>query len=279
MSADERRIALLIDGDNSQSELIGKTLTEVSKQGKVTVKRIYGDWASSQMKGWKDKVNKYALKPVQQFAYVKKKNATDTALIIDAMDILHSKLVSGFCIVSSDSDYTGLANRIREEGVFVMGIGQEKTPDSFIKACEIFIYTENLLAEKSQAIYEEKTGSEDFAPDGQKLSEKVRSERARSKRRPSSTDLPRETQDKGGRKIPLDLIREAFNIVVQENELAYLGELGVALRKIDPSFDPRTYGYRLLSKLLKSVPEFEVIYSDNLDSAYVKLKKENTPLP
>src|SRR5512136_790671 len=140
-----KRIVLLIDGDNAQPSLIGKILTEAGKYGSVTIRRIYGDWTKANMSGWKETLNNYAIQPIQQFRYTIGKNATDSALIIDAMDILHSRLVDGFCVVSSDSDYPRLATRIREMGIFVMGIGKKKTPKAFVNACNIFIYTENLV--------------------------------------------------------------------------------------------------------------------------------------
>ncbi len=140
-----RKIALLIDGDNAQPSLIGQILTEAGKYGLVTIRRIYGDWTTVNMSGWKTALHDSAIQPIQQFRYTIGKNATDSAMIIDAMDILHGHLVDGFCIVSSDSDYTRLATRIREMGFFVMGIGKRSTPKAFVNGCNIFIYTENLV--------------------------------------------------------------------------------------------------------------------------------------
>ena len=137
-------IALLIDGDNATPKRLAAILEEVSKVGTITIRRIYGDWTSTGMTGWKDLLNAHAIQPVQQFAYTKGKNSTDSAMIIDAMDILHGDQVDAFCIVSSDSDYTRLATRLRESGLFVMGVGEKKTPDAFVQACERFIYVENL---------------------------------------------------------------------------------------------------------------------------------------
>ncbi len=249
----ERNIALLIDGDNAQPNLIDEILTEVSKHGQVTIKRIYGDWSRRNMSGWKAIVNKYAINAIQQFAFTKRKNATDTALIIDAMDILHSKTVDGFCLVSSDSDFTGLANRIREEGIFVMGIGQEKTPESFVKACELFIFTENLSNEKSK-------------------SESVKENTSKKTTRTGTTKTKKTVSKK--KDIPIGLLKAAYKTVVQENEMAYLSDIGNAIRKIDSSFDPRTYGYSLLSKLFKSLPKhFDVIYDKKTDATFVKMKE------
>lgn len=146
----ENKIAVLIDGDNAESSLIEQYILEAARFGRVTVKRVYADWTDMRMKGWKEKLNKYAVRPIQKFAYTTAKNSTDTALIIDAMDLLHTKLIDGICIVSSDSDYTGLAHRIREEGSFIMGIGKSHTPEAFVKACENFIFSEMLQTIKTK---------------------------------------------------------------------------------------------------------------------------------
>src|SRR5512143_1494747 len=142
------KIAILIDGDNAQSSLLPQMLVEAGRHGQVTVRRIYGDWTTTSMNSWKDILNYHAFQPVQQFRYTVGKNATDSAMIIDAMDILHTGVVEGFCLVSSDSDYTRLATRIRESGVFVMGIGEKKTPKPFVNACDVFVYTSNLVDER-----------------------------------------------------------------------------------------------------------------------------------
>jgi hypothetical protein len=141
----DNKIALLIDADNAQAELIINMLAEAGKHGKVTIRRIYGNWTDTQLSSWKEQINKHSIRPIQKFSLGKGKNSTDTAMIIDAMDILYSKNVNGFCIASSDSDYTGLAQRIREEGIFVMGIGQAgKTAEAFINACDLFVFAENI---------------------------------------------------------------------------------------------------------------------------------------
>src|SRR5512145_1459015 len=139
-----RRIAMLIDGDNAQPSLIGNMLAEASKYGLVIIRRIYGDWTTANMNGWKDTLQTYAIQPIQQFRYTVGKNATDSAMIIDAMDTLYQGGIEGFCLVSSDSDYTRLATRIREKNLFVMGIGKEITPRAFVDACNVFVYTEKL---------------------------------------------------------------------------------------------------------------------------------------
>src|SRR5258708_12095071 len=139
------KIAMLIDGDNAQAGLLPQMLVEAARYGQVTVRRIYGDWTTNSMNSWKETLNYHAFQPIQQFRYTIGKNATDSAMIIDAMDIMHSQVVDGFCLVSSDSDYTRLATRIRETGIFVMGIGEKKTPKPFVNASDVSVYTENLL--------------------------------------------------------------------------------------------------------------------------------------
>jgi hypothetical protein len=140
-----QKIAMLIDGDNAQATLLSQMLVEAARYGQVTVRRIYGDWTTTSMNSWKETLNFHAFQPIQQFRYTIGKNATDSAMIIDAMDVLHSSVVDAFCLVSSDSDYTRLATRIRETGIFVMGIGEKKTPKPFVNACDVFVYTENLV--------------------------------------------------------------------------------------------------------------------------------------
>src|SRR5512142_2686244 len=146
-----QKIAVLLDGENAQSSLLPQMLVEAGRHGQVTVRRIYGDWTTNSMNSWKETLNFHAFQPIQQFRYTVGKNATDSAMIIDAMDILHSGVVDGFCLVSSDSDYTRLATRIRETGIFVMGIGEKKTPKAFVNACDLFVYTENLVSESKAA--------------------------------------------------------------------------------------------------------------------------------
>lgn len=251
-----RKIALLIDGDNAQPRLLEQILTETGKYGKVTIRRIYGDWTSPAMNGWKPTLNHFAIRPMQKFSYTAGKNSTDSALIIDAMDILHSGLVNGFCIVSSDSDYTGLAHRIREEGIFVMGIGQAKTPEAFVKACEIFTFTENLADREETSPHKRNTRRKvkDSAADKEtedKTEEKSAPAKGRIKSRLS--------------KQPLNLraIHKAFGMVAQENETAYLADIGNALTKIDPSFDVRTFGFRSLTQLFRSLEDQYEVIQDN----------------
>ena len=217
---ENRRIAMLIDGDNAQPSLIGKILAETGKYGLITIRRIYGDWTTPSMKSWKNTLHTFAIQPVQQFRYTIGKNATDSAMIIDAMDILYSGGVNGFCVVSSDSDYTRLATRIREKGFFVMGIGKKITPRAFVNACEIFVYTENL-------------GLEDDA---------------------DSSITPTEVTDTAEETLPdlMTLLKSAFDLAVQDDGWAFLGVLGSRLRQLDPGFDSRTYGYKQLSLLIRA---------------------------
>src|SRR4051812_31967571 len=220
------RIALLVDGDNAQSKLLELVLEEASKYGKVTIRRVYGDWTTPHMNNWKHSLNELAINPIQKFSYTQGKNSTDSALIIDAMDILHDELVDGFCIVSSDSDYTGLAKRIREDGIFVMGIGEKKTPNAFVKSCEIFTFVENLEPKVEQE--EEK-----------KVVHKKE-------------------------KVIVDtkLINKAFDMSANESNEAYISNMGINLRKLDPSFDARTYGFKTLTQLFSKLRDYVVV--DNI---------------
>lgn len=269
-------IALLIDGDNAQPDLLKFILAEAGRYGKVTIRRIYGDWTINNMKGWKDQVNSYAIRPMQQFSYTKGKNSTDSAMIIDAMDILNKKLVDGFCLVSSDSDYAGIANRIREEGVFVMGIGRANTPEAFQKACEIFIFTENLNPDEvAKKLSKKNSKPTSKAKPKPKVKAKVVKKKAESTKEPievksEESEIPAEEIKKTASEIkskitktPLDrsLIDKAFEMAVMDDDLAYLSGIGIQLRRLDPSFDPRTYGFYSLTGLFKSLSaEYEFIY-------------------
>lgn len=243
-------IAVLIDGDNAQAKLIKEILEEVSKYGKATIRRIYGDWTTPQMNSWKEVINQYSFNPIQKFAYTTGKNSTDSSLIIDAMDILHSNSVDGFCIVSSDSDYTGLAKRIREEGLFVMGIGRRITPQAFVQSCEIFTFAENLGEEE---LVEEK-----------KFEKSVLNKSSQGNAHIKKTDP----------KLDLRLIDRAFEISSDEDEEIHIAKIGASLRKIDPSFDPRTYGFRNLTELFKSLKKYTVVRNEvnGLNYPLVKLK-------
>lgn len=233
-------IALLIDGDNAAPKRLHAILEEVSKTGTITIRRIYGDWTTMGMSGWKDLLNSNAIQPVQQFAYTKGKNSTDSALIIDAMDILHGELVDAFCIVSSDSDYTRLATRLRESGHFVMGVGEKKTPDAFVKACERFIYVENLDVQ-------------DVSASGDSTSAAASTSKGRGKRSASTakTGAVRLSQNSD----LMRKLRKAFNIAKGEEDEVSLSLIGQALRRLDPGFDPRSYGQPSLSSLVNALKD------------------------
>jgi uncharacterized LabA/DUF88 family protein len=217
----DRNLAMLIDGDNAQHTLLAEMIDEVSRYGNVTVRRAYGDWTQQNLAYWRPEMLAHAIQPIQQWRYTTGKNATDSALIIDAMDILYSGTVHGFCIVSSDSDYTRLATRIRESGLFVMGIGRTQTPDAFIKSCHVFVRVENLI-KIAELPLDDQVQVNSNSSDGNAL---------------------------------FDLIHRAFEISAREDGWAELGALGNALHRLDPSFDHRTYGYKSLSHLVNSQPE------------------------
>lgn len=239
-----KRIALLIDGDNAQPSLISQILAETGKYGAVTIRRIYGDWTKANMSGWKETLNNHAIQPIQQFRYTIGKNATDSAMIIDAMDILHSRLVDGFCIVSSDSDYTRLATRIRESGIFVMGIGKESTPKAFVNACNVFIYTENLATELKEKKQRYKGSSE----------------------KPKLPEKP----------DPIPLLSKSIEMAMQEDGWANLATAGFYLHQLDPGFDPRSYGHKQLSSLFKSYSDkFDLKFQNEsgITAVFVRLKE------
>lgn len=154
------KLVVLIDADNAQASIFPELLGEISKFGVTSVKRAYGDWTTNNLKSWKDYLHKFAIQPIQQFSYTQGKNSTDSSLIIDAMDLLHEGKMDGFCLISSDSDFTRLANRIREEGLFVYGFGEKKTPEPFVSACDKFVYTEVLRKEKTQNTSDESNNPE-----------------------------------------------------------------------------------------------------------------------
>ena len=248
MEKHNNNIAILVDGDNAQAKLLENILEEVSKYGKVTIRRIYGDWTTPQMGSWKELLNDLSFSPIQKFNYTTGKNSTDSSLIIDAMDILHDKMVDGFCIVSSDSDYTGLAKRIREEGVFVMGVGEKKTPNAFVQSCEIFTYCETLMPKEKDKV---------------QASSAVR-----------KTSTAEEEENKALSKKEIKLIDKAFDMSVDEEVEAYISTVGQNLRKLNPSFDARDYGFRNLTELFKHLKTYEVINNNvkGLNHPLVKKK-------
>ncbi len=237
------RLAVLIDADNAQPSIVEELMAEIARFGAASVKRIYGDWTSPQHGQWKKSLLRYSIQPVQQFAYTSGKNATDSALIIDAMDLLYTRRFDGFCLVSSDSDFTRLAQRIREEGLTVLGFGEKKTPEPFVKACDKFIYTEVLrapptLVAKPAAV----------APAKAKGSAKPV--------KPNTVAPSAESTEAAA--VGLDavaLITRAIDEAESENGWAHLGTVGSYLNKIRPDFDPRLFGFKKLSDLVRGHPK------------------------
>ena len=264
-----QRIAMLIDGDNAQASLIDKILAETTKYGMITIRRIFGDWTSSNMSGWKDVLQSHAIQPIQQFRYTVGKNATDSAMIIDAMDIFYSGTVDAFCLVSSDSDYTRLATRIREQGLFVMGVGKKTTPRAFVNACDLFVYTENLIP-----------ANESPKSNGSSATHKKRvakrTEPTGTSGEQPGTSAPQSESDNGPSNDPLPLLRNAFDLATRENGWAFLGTLGHHLQQLDPGFDSRTFGYKQLSLMIQAYPDIietkEVKGNDGTSTIYARLK-------
>ena len=234
------RLAVLIDADNAQAAVIEGLLAEIARFGEATVKRIYGDFTSPASSSWKKTLQKYAIKPVQQFAYSTGKNSTDSTLIIDAMDLLYTRKFDGFCLVTSDSDFTGLAMRLREEGLMVMGFGEKKTPDAFRNACHKFIFTEILRpATPDAAMTPPKADNETkVAPP------------------PAAVET---IEPAAPQQIPKKFILAALEQSCDDSGWAHLGTFGGFLTKLQPDFDSRLYGFKKLSDLVKAKTElFEV---------------------
>ncbi|GAA5520653.1 NYN domain-containing protein [Aliifodinibius salicampi] len=220
------KLAVLIDADNAQPSIVEGMLAEIAKFGTASVKRIYGDWTSNRLRGWKEHLLQYSIQPIQQFGYTTGKNATDSAMIIDAMDLLYTEEFDGFCLVTSDSDFTKLAARIRESGLTVYGFGEKKTPDPFVAACDKFVYTEVLRSEDEK---DESTSID----------------------RMSSRELKQDTK-------LVKLIRNAIEASSDESGWAHLGQVGSYIAKQSPEFDPRNYGYRKLGELVEAVKLFQI---------------------
>ncbi|WP_141454832.1 NYN domain-containing protein [Pseudoxanthomonas sp. z9] len=247
---EQRRLAVLIDADNAQPAVIEGLLGEIAKYGVASVKRIYGDFTSTRMTQWKQALLKHSIAPVQQFAYTSGKNATDSSLIIDAMDLLYTQRFDGFCLVSSDSDFTRLAQRLREEGLMVYGFGERKTPDAFVQACDKFVYTEVLRSETPAA-----------SPPPAKPAKKATKKAATPKSGPTQAEptAAPPPEPARGEALPLRLLRQAIEEASDDQGWAFLGTVGSYLIKIRPDFDPRLYGQKKLSDLLKHHPRhFEV---------------------
>ena len=230
-------LAVLIDGDNIPSAYVKEMMEEIAKYGNPTIKRIYGDWTKPHLSKWKNLLLENAITPIQQYGYTTGKNATDSAMIIDAMDILYSEKVNGFCLVSSDSDFTRLATRLREAGMQVIGIGEKKTPNPFIVACDKFVYIEIL---KNQSKERESENEKDLTKD---TVDKI---------------TPRE----------IKLIATTITDLSDDDGWAFLGDVGSLLQKKQPNFDPRNYGFQKLTPLIKSIGKFEIEQRESPKSRY-----------
>jgi uncharacterized protein (TIGR00288 family) len=231
----DKNLAVLIDGDNIPSAQVKEMMEEIAKYGNPTIKRIYGDWTNPRLGRWKEVLLENAISPVQQYGYTSGKNATDSAMIIDAMDILYSDRVDGFCIVSSDSDFTRLATRLREAGMHVIGIGERKTPNPFIVACDRFIYLEILAAankpvRKGQA----PARKEKASPGVEKITPKV-----------------------------IGLIEATVHDLADDDGWAFLGDVGGLIQKKQPNFDARNYGFEKLTPLIEATNHFDIEKRDS----------------
>jgi uncharacterized LabA/DUF88 family protein len=238
----QKKLAVLIDAENTQASIIDALLAEIANYGIASVRRIYGDWTTTLLRGWKDVLLEHAIQPIQQFRYTVGKNASDSALIIDAMDLLYTEKLDGFCIVSSDSDFTRLASRIREAGLVVYGFGEKKTAKAFVGACDKFVFTEILRED-------EPTG-----PRGRK----------------STAELNEDT-------TLVNLLRNAVEHSAGEDGWAYLGHVGQHIAKQAPEFDPRNYRYKKLGDLVRVSQLFEIDERRSPDSpgisVYVRDKR------
>ncbi|CAI6097473.1 unnamed protein product [Clonostachys chloroleuca] len=237
------KLAVLIDADNAQPKIARLVLAEIAKYGTAFVKRAYGDWTTNNLSGWKEQLLSNSIQPIQQFAYTQGKNSTDAAMVIDAMDLLYTNRFNGFCIVSSDSDFTRLASRIRESGLRVYGFGERKTPKPLVTACDKFIYTENLSANlKTAPAYPNNAAPEDLMSrdlTSQDLTPRKRPFDAISKKDPKELDSER------------SFIYKAIESESDDDGWASLARLGLLINKQHPDFDPRSFGYLKLSHLLQ----------------------------
>ena len=238
------KLAVLIDADNAQPGIVDGLLAEIANYGTASVKRIYGDWTAPGLKGWKEVLLQHSIQPMHQFAYTKGKNATDSAMIIDAMDLLYTGNFNGFCIVSSDSDFTKLASRIRESGLFVYGFGEKKTPSPFVSACDKFIFTEVLRAKTDER---------------EAIAKK------------SSNELKQDTK-------LVTLLRNAVEASSDESGWAHLAPVGSNIAKQSPEFDPRNYGYGKLGELVSATKLFDMeerqVGDTNSKALYVRIKQK-----
>ena len=256
----QRRLALVIDADNAQPSLIQPVLLAAASRGRVTVRRIYGDWTSPNMTSWKVHLLDHSIRPIQQFRIVGGKNATDSAMIIDAMDLLHSGLVDGFCIVSSDSDFTSLARRIQESGLFVMGVGRRTTPVAFQRACEEFVFTDDMRPSPAQTAASGRTQrKQQAAPVA-----------------PARTEAPRRPRHAQPDAQILELLAQGIRSATDEDSgWAGIGRVGQVVRQYEPGFSNKDYGHATLSGLLESQPGlFRLRKGDNGQAQVQLIEKQ-----
>ena len=272
MEQTDLRLAVLIDADNAPRTAIKDVMAEVAVYGTPTIKRIYGDWTSPNMSTWKPLLLENAIAPVQQYAYTTGKNATDSAMIIDAMDILYSGRVDGFVLVSSDSDFTRLATRLREAGMKVYGMGERKTPNPFIVACDKFVYIEVIraagekarAAERAQAEREKKEREKaDQARTESGKAQPKKSARKKAAPEPEPRTAQPEPKSPVEAELPVpaavvELLADSVEDIADEDGYAFMGDLGNLLVKKQPDFDPRNFGFSKLTKLVKALDRFEV---------------------
>lgn len=244
MNKSSQKLAVLIDADNAQPSIVVPLLAEIAKYGTANVKRIYGDWTGSHLKSWKEVLLVQSIQPIQQFRYTVGKNATDAAMIIDAMDLLYTNAFDGFCIVSSDSDFTKLASRIRESGLVVYGFGEKKTPEPFVSACDKFIYTEVLISKEDDS---------------------------QSIKRKSTNKLKQDAK-------LVHLLRNAVEASSDDSGWAHLASVGSNIANQAPDFDPRNYGYKKLGEMVAATKVFEVeerqVADGQSKSIYIKDKRK-----
>jgi uncharacterized LabA/DUF88 family protein len=261
----ELKLAVLIDADNVPYSNVKGMMEEIAKYGTPTTKRIYADWTKPNAGGWKSVLLEHAITPIQQYSYTVGKNSSDSAMIIDAMDLLYSDKVDGFCIVSSDSDFTRLAIRLRESGMKVIGIGEKKTPNSFIVACDRFIYIEVL-----DGAIKKKSPKSRLVEENKKVIDPSASEQAKQK---VTTKTTEKTEQKPLNKIDsqtIELIEDTLDAIGDEDGWAFLGDVGNLIVKKKPEFDPRNYGFSKLTPMLKSLSDILEIDERESDKKGIK---------
>jgi len=265
MSGKDVRLAVLIDADNVSATYLKPMMLEIARYGNPTIKRIYGDWTKPQLGPWKQVLLDHAITPVQQFGYTSGKNSTDSSLIIDAMDILYTENVDGFCLVSSDSDFTRLATRLRESGKIVYGIGEQKTPTPFVAACDRFLFLEILSPKKGQESKKGQGGKNSTA--APKAHEESAGEPAEENKDTGSAERTIQFMDES----TCELISSSISDLADEDGWAFLGDVGNLVNKKSPSFDSRNYGYSKMSKLMQSLDFVECELRVNEKNPQVKL--------